>query len=255
MSPSAPSAVASRRRCSVLLHRQVGAWSEASKRPRGGRGAPRRRRASGGWKASSRARGGAPPAWSCAPRPRPPAGGSRERPRMLAQRLLEPLPDQRPHPGRAWARRRAVSSPLDSSASRAGGARSPRPPDALAGDGARQQDPGPPVLRAGRSRCRACWYSIRARFAAGSSSPSALLTTRASASSSTPFLMPCSSSPAPGWSSTRKKSTIEATVASDCPTPRSRPSPRRSPPPRTGACVSRVRWATPPSEPPRATAG
>jgi hypothetical protein len=34
-----------------------------------------------------------------------------------------------------------------------------------------------------------------------------------------PFLMPCSSSPAPASMSTRKKSTIEATAYSDWPTP------------------------------------
>ena len=46
-------------------------------------------------------------------------------------------------------------------------------------------------------------------------SPSALFTTSRSASSMTPFFRPWSSSPAPGWSSTTKVSTMEATATSD----------------------------------------
>ncbi len=49
--------------------------------------------------------------------------------------------------------------------------------------------------------------------------PSALLTAITSASSSTPFLMPCSSSPVRASMSSRKKSTMSATAVSDWPTP------------------------------------
>ena len=48
---------------------------------------------------------------------------------------------------------------------------------------------------------------------------SALLTAIMSASSRMPFLMPCSSSPAPGSIRTRKKSVRSATAVSDWPTP------------------------------------
>jgi hypothetical protein len=49
--------------------------------------------------------------------------------------------------------------------------------------------------------------------------PSALLTAIMSASSSTPFLMPCNSSPAPGRARTRKKSVMSATATSFWPAP------------------------------------
>ena len=70
-----------------------------------------------------------------------------------------------------------------------------------------------------RNNRRALRYSAVARVASGMLSPSALFTASASAISRMPFLIPCSSSPAPGSISTRKKSTIDATVTSDWPTP------------------------------------
>src|SRR5579863_5434751 len=53
--------------------------------------------------------------------------------------------------------------------------------------------------------CRALRYSPAARLARLMLSPSALLIAIMSASSTRPFLMPCSSSPAPGSISARKK--------------------------------------------------
>src|ERR1700734_1640306 len=67
--------------------------------------------------------------------------------------------------------------------------------------------------------CSAALYSAPASLARGRLSPSALLTAIMSASSTTPFLSACNSSPAPGIASTRKKSVISATAISDWPTP------------------------------------
>src|SRR5262249_42157374 len=63
--------------------------------------------------------------------------------------------------------------------------------------------------------CSAVRYSAAAAHARLGLSPSALLTASMSANSMTPFLMPCSSSPAPGSISTRKKSVMSATTVSD----------------------------------------
>ena len=62
-------------------------------------------------------------------------------------------------------------------------------------------------------------HCCAARLAAARRSPSALWTSTPSASSITPRLMPCSSSPAAGDSSKRKKSTMPCTAISDCPVP------------------------------------
>src|SRR5262245_20272591 len=67
--------------------------------------------------------------------------------------------------------------------------------------------------------CSAARYSAAAAVARLTLSTSALLTASMSASSTTPFLIPCSSSPAPGSISTRKKSVMSATAVSDWPVP------------------------------------
>ena len=81
-------------------------------------------------------------------------------------------------------------------------------------------------------------------------SPSALLTTIASASSITPFLMPCNSSPAPVSTMSIKKSTIERTVTSLCPTPTVSTRIISYPAASQSSMVSLLLRATPPSVPP-----
>src|SRR5262249_648954 len=97
--------------------------------------------------------------------------------------------------------------------------------------------------------CSAARYSAAAALARATLSPSALLTAIISASSTTPFLRPCSSSPAPGSISTRKKSVMSATLISDWPMPtvstRTTSNPAASP----SSMVSRVLLATPPGGP------
>src|SRR5262245_2528820 len=100
-----------------------------------------------------------------------------------------------------------------------------------------------------RNRWRALVYCAEASSARCTVSPSALLTARASASSMMPFLRPCSSSPAPGSRSTRKKSTIDATATSDCPTPTVSTRTTSCPAASHTIIASRVRRVTPPSEP------
>ena len=65
-----------------------------------------------------------------------------------------------------------------------------------------------------------------------------------------PFLIPCSSSPAPGWSSTANRSTIEWTSTSDWPTPTVSTITTSKPAASQTSIASRVRCATPPSVPP-----
>ena len=102
----------------------------------------------------------------------------------------------------------------------------------------------------GLTKCRAVSYCFLASLARLMLSPSALLTTMASATSSTPFLMPCNSSPAPEICSTRKKSTIEATVVSDWPTPTVSTIITSKPAASHTSMDSRVLRATPPKLPP-----
>src|SRR5262245_18638092 len=100
-----------------------------------------------------------------------------------------------------------------------------------------------------RNRWRALVYCAEASSARCTVSPSALLTARASASSMMPFFRPCNSSPAPGSRSTRKKSTMEATATSDCPTPTVSTRTTSYPAASHTIIASRVRRVTPPSEP------
>src|SRR5438105_3025090 len=67
--------------------------------------------------------------------------------------------------------------------------------------------------------CSAPRYSAAARLARLMLSPSALLIAIMSASSTRPFLMPCSSSPAPGSINARKESVMSQTAVSDWPMP------------------------------------
>ena len=96
---------------------------------------------------------------------------------------------------------------------------------------------------------RAWLYSAAASSARARLSPSALLTAIMSAISSKPFLMPCSSSPAPGSISTRKKSTMPATATSDWPTPTVSTRMTSKPAASQSAMVSRVARVTPPKVP------
>ncbi len=61
--------------------------------------------------------------------------------------------------------------------------------------------------------------------------------------------MPCNSSPAPASISKRKKSTIECTAVSDCPTPTVSTKMTSNPAASHKIIVSRVLRATPPNEP------
>ena len=79
--------------------------------------------------------------------------------------------------------------------------------------------------------------------------PSALLTVTTSASSSTPFLIPCSESPVRASISTRNVSVRLATVVSDWPTPTVSTSTTSYPAASTMTIASRVAVATPPSVP------
>ncbi len=97
--------------------------------------------------------------------------------------------------------------------------------------------------------CRAARYSPAASTARLRPSPSDLLTAIMSASSSTPFLMPCNSSPAPGSISTRKKSVMSATAVSDWPMPTVSTRITSNPAASHSSMVSRVLAATPPSVP------
>src|SRR5262245_47622633 len=65
-----------------------------------------------------------------------------------------------------------------------------------------------------------------------------------------PRLSPCSSSPPPGATSTRKRSTIAATLTSDWPTPTVSTSTTSKPAASHSSSTSRVLRATPPSVPP-----
>ena len=73
--------------------------------------------------------------------------------------------------------------------------------------------------------------------------------TMPSAISMMPRLMPCSSSPVPASWIRRKKSTIECTAVSDCPTPTVSTKMVSKPAASHRIMVSRVLRATPPSEP------
>ena len=79
--------------------------------------------------------------------------------------------------------------------------------------------------------------------------PSALLMTIPSAISMMPLLIPCSSSPVPANWISRKKSTIECTAVSDCPTPTVSTKILLYPAASQSTIVSRVFRATPPNEP------
>ena len=98
-------------------------------------------------------------------------------------------------------------------------------------------------------KCNALCASARARSAAGTFAPSALFTSTRSASSITPRLIPCSSSPAPASVISRKKSTISCTAVSDCPTPIVSTRMFRYPAASHSSIASRVRCATPPAIP------
>ena len=80
-------------------------------------------------------------------------------------------------------------------------------------------------------------------------SPSALVMTIRSAISMMPRLMPCSSSPAPEICNSMKRSTIECTAVSDCPTPTVSMKMTSNPAASHSTIVSRVFRATPPSDP------
>ena len=80
-------------------------------------------------------------------------------------------------------------------------------------------------------------------------SPSALFMTIASAISMMPRLIPCSSSPVPANCISRKKSTIECTAVSLCPTPTVSTKIVSKPAASHRMMVSRVLRATPPRDP------
>src|ERR1700694_1636153 len=88
-------------------------------------------------------------------------------------------------------------------------------------------------------------YSAAAAVARLRLSPSALLTAIMSASSTTPFLRPCRSSPAPAIVSSRKKSVKSATAVSDWPTPTVSTSTTPKPAASQISMASRVLAATP----------
>jgi len=75
------------------------------------------------------------------------------------------------------------------------------------------------VTAAVAMEARAAVNCAAANSAANRVSPSALLTAMMWTSSSSPRLMPCSSSPAPGSISAKKQSVMPATIVSDWPTP------------------------------------
>ena len=102
---------------------------------------------------------------------------------------------------------------------------------------------------AGGKRCRAFLNCAAARFALSILSPSALLIMIPSAISMIPRLIPCSSSPVPASWISRKKSTIECTAVSLCPTPTVSTNTVSKPAASHKTIVSRVLRATPPSEP------
>ena len=80
-------------------------------------------------------------------------------------------------------------------------------------------------------------------------SPSAFVIAMASAISIIPRLIPCSSSPAPASINNKKKSTIECTAVSDCPTPTVSINIVSKPAASHNIIVCRVFFATPPNEP------
>ena len=80
-------------------------------------------------------------------------------------------------------------------------------------------------------------------------SPSAFVTTTMSASSMTPRLTPCSSSPAPPLTSSTKVSTRSATATSDWPTPTVSTRTTSKPAASHSSSASAVRRATPPRSP------
>ncbi|PWC75614.1 hypothetical protein TSH64_12310 [Azospirillum sp. TSH64] len=73
------------------------------------------------------------------------------------------------------------------------------------------------------------------------------MTTTRSANSTMPFLMPCSSSPPAGSSSSMNRSTMSATAVSDWPTPTVSTTITSKPAASQTSIASRVRRATPPS--------
>ena len=101
----------------------------------------------------------------------------------------------------------------------------------------------------GGKRWRALRKWVAARLALSMLSPSALLMTMASAISMIPRLIPCSSSPVPANWMRRKKSTIECTAVSLCPTPTVSTKIVSKPAASQSTIVSRVLRATPPSDP------
>jgi len=105
---------------------------------------------------------------------------------------------------------------------------------------------GDQVGVSGRIKWRAVSRSVFAFSTAGRFSPSALLMAMPSAISRTPFLMPWSSSPAPAIMRTRKKSTMEATLVSDWPTPTVSTRMTSNPAASQTSMISRVLAATPP---------
>jgi hypothetical protein len=99
-------------------------------------------------------------------------------------------------------------------------------------------------------KCRALENSAFAKLARFILSWSALLITIASAISIIPRLIPCNSSPAPANFSNKKKSTIECTAISLCPTPTVSIKIVLKPAASHKMMVSRVFCATPPKDSP-----
>ena len=152
---------------------------------------------------------------------------------------------------RACAARRSPSAPLASRArpcasSAAHSSATPRPSRAE-----HSSTVGVHAESFGRSRCSAEVYSDAVLDATGRSSPSALLTTTRSASSTIPRLIPCSSSPPPGRDQEHEE--VDHRLR---PRPRTGPTPTVStsttskPAASQTSIASRVRRATPPSVPP-----
>ena len=103
---------------------------------------------------------------------------------------------------------------------------------------------------AGLKYLSTCSYSALAACARCLLSPSALLTSIASAVSITPFFMPCRSSPAPAMVITKKKSTIALTEVSFWPTPTVSTNMVSKPAASQSSMVSLLFLVTPPSVPP-----
>ena len=119
------------------------------------------------------------------------------------------------------------------------GCRCPRAP--------RRRAPGPATRERAAGSGPSRWHNRRrSGRAAAASSPSALLTSTRSASSITPRLIPCSSSPPAGGRISTNMSTISATAVSAWPTPTVSTNTASNPAASHNRIASRVRRATPP---------